>query len=219
MADCLMPGGYLILGIKESLNKSGNAGYSERVIVIGGSAGSYKTLIELVKQLPSDLNIPVFLCLHRLKNLRKGIAESLDAKSQIPVIEPEDKDSIRPGILYLAPSNYHMLVSPTKYISLSTDALRNHSRPSIDLLFITAAEAYGELLIGILLSGASTDGTEGAKYIKKKGGSLIIQDPDDCEIRTMTESALQNTNPDSLLSAKQIIDFVSLLKSQKNEGP
>lgn len=181
-------------------------------LVIGGSAGSFHTITGILESLPAHTDFPVFLCLHRLKQVRMGFREVLEVNSSMPVVEPEDKTRIRNGVAYLAPANYHMMIERDFRISLSTDESLNHSRPSIDLCIASAADTYHKYLAGILLSGANRDGTNGLVELKKHNGFCIIQDPQDCEISTMCASALTVVEPDKLLSADQIIEFVSLLK-------
>jgi two-component system, chemotaxis family, protein-glutamate methylesterase/glutaminase len=138
-----------------------------KALIIGGSAGSFQVVTKILSSLPGDFNLPVFLSLHRLKHVRSGFVEALSIKSAIPVMEPCDKDHIKPGIAYLAPSNYHMLVELGNRFALSTDDPVNHSRPSIDLSFFSAAQLYREKLVGIILSGANKDGANGLGMVKK----------------------------------------------------
>src|SRR6056297_2929575 len=162
-----------------------------QAVIIGGSAGSFRVITSILHALPKNYPIPVFLNLHRLKHVRSGFVEALSIKSNIPVIEPFDKDSVKPGIAYLAPSNYHMYIELNKKIALSTEEAVNHSRPSIDLSFETAAQTYNKNLLGIILSGANRDGAQGLKKIKDAGGTAMVQDPADCEVTTMTQTALK----------------------------
>jgi two-component system chemotaxis response regulator CheB len=182
-----------------------------KCLIIGGSAGSFQIVIRILELFRPDIPIPVFLCLHRLKQVRKGFAETLGYNASLPVREPDDKEIIRPASIYLAPSNYHMLFEKEKTIALSAEMPLHHSRPSIDLCFSSAADVYGPGLLAILLSGANHDGTQGVAAIKQKGGTIIIQDPEECEIRTMCESAIKLTKPDQILTVSKIIEFVSLL--------
>jgi two-component system chemotaxis response regulator CheB len=144
--------------------------------------------------------------------VRSGFVEALSIKSSIPVIEPYDKDQIKPGKAYLAPANYHMFIELGNKIALSTEAPVNHSRPSIDLSFLTAAQVYREKLVGIILSGANKDGAYGLKKIRDFGGVTIVQDPDECQVKTMTESSLKMTKVDHILKTDQIIRFLQNLK-------
>jgi two-component system chemotaxis response regulator CheB len=180
-------------------------------LVIGGSAGSFRVIIHMLEVLPVDISMPVFLCLHRLKQVRRGFEETLAKISQVPLTEPYDKENIRSGCLYLAPANYHMLIENRKMIALSIDDPVQYSRPSIDICFATAAEVYKRGLVAILLSGANQDGTQGIAAVKRRGGYAIVQDPADCEIATMCESAIKLTIPDRILTIPEIIEFVSLL--------
>jgi two-component system chemotaxis response regulator CheB len=138
--------------------------------------------------------------------------EALSLKSNIPVKEPFDKEQLKPGYAYLAPANYHMYLELANRIALSTEEPLNHSRPSIDLSFMTAANAYRQKLIGIVLSGANKDGAFGLKKIHDNGGFTIVQDPNECEVRTMTQSALQLTEVDHVYTTDQIIQFLQKLK-------
>ena len=179
-----------------------------RALMIGGSAGSFQVVVKILYSLPENFPMPVFLCLHRLKHVRSGFVEALSIKSKIPVVEPFDKETIKPGRAYLAPANYHMYIELGNKIALSTEEPVNHSRPSIDLSFNTAANAYREKFLGIILSGANRDGAAGLKKVKDLGGLCIVQDPKECEVRTMTEASLQTTEVDHVFSTDQIIQFL-----------
>ena len=182
-----------------------------KALIIGGSAGSFQVVIQILEKISPSLQMPVFLCMHRLKHVRKGFEETLAYNAALQVREPFDKEEIRKGFVYLAPANYHMLIEMEGTIALSTEDPLHHSRPSLDMSFSSAADVYGIGLISILLSGANQDGTKGVAAIKQNHGTVIIQDPDDCEIATMCESALKLTTPDQLLTASEIVEFVSLL--------
>ncbi|HJZ41395.1 MAG TPA: chemotaxis protein CheB [Bacteroidales bacterium] len=183
-----------------------------KAVIIGGSAGSFQVVTKILSALPKTFPIPVLLCLHRLKHVRSGFVEALSLKSNIPVEEPYDKDLLRPGKAYLAPANYHMYVELANRIALSTEDVVNHSRPSIDLSFVTAANAYREKLVGIILSGANKDGAWGLKKVHDNGGIAIVQDPQECEVKTMTQSALQLTRVDCVYTTDQIIGFLLKIK-------
>lgn len=179
--------------------------------MIGGSAGSFQVVAGILNSLPKNLDMPIFLCLHRLKHVRSGFVEALSLKSSIPICEPYDKETIKPGRAYLAPANYHMYIELGNRFALSTEEPVHHSRPSIDLSFITAATAYRNKLIGIILSGANRDGAYGIKKVADMGGLTIVQDPADCDVRTMTEASLQLTNVNHVWSSERIINFMSKL--------
>lgn len=183
-----------------------------KAVIIGGSAGSFQVITRILNSLPPTFPLPVLLSLHRLKHVRSGFVEALSIKSSIPVIEPYDKDQIKPGKAYLAPANYHMFIELGNRIALSTEEPVNHSRPSIDLSFLTAAQVYREKLVGIILSGANKDGAFGLKKIKDFGGLTIVQDPEECQVKTMTEASLKLSKVDHVLSTQEIIRFLQNLK-------
>ena len=183
-----------------------------KAVVIGGSAGSFQVITKILSSLPKNFPLPVLLSLHRLKHVRSGFVEALSIKSKIPIVEPYDKDTIKPGYGYLAPSNYHMYIELNKRIALSTEEPVNHSRPSIDLTFETAAQAYRDKIIGIILSGANRDGAFGLKKLKQLGGLAIVQDPNECQVKTMTEASLKLTSVDHIFTTSQIINFLLNIK-------
>lgn len=184
---------------------------THKYIVIGGSAGSFQVVTQILSSLPKNFELPIFLCLHRLKHIRSGFIEALSIKSKLQLIEPNDKTHIRPGVVYLAPANYHMYTELGNTIALSTEPPVNHSRPSIDLTFMSAAYTFKEKVIGIILSGANKDGAIGLKMIKDSGGLAIVQDPEECQVKTMTSAAMKATEVDHVFTTKQIIDFLHKL--------
>lgn len=184
-----------------------------KAVIIGGSAGSFQVITRILHSLSPNFPLPVLLCLHRLKHVRSGFVEALSIKSGIPIIEPFDKEQIKPGKAYLAPANYHMYIELGNKIALSTEEPVNHSRPSIDLSFVTAAQVYREKLIGIILSGANRDGAYGLKKIKDLGGLAIVQDPEECQVKTMTEASLKMTKVDFVYNTNDIVKFLQNIKS------
>lgn len=177
-------------------------------IVIGGSAGSFQVITKILSSLPDNFSTSIFLCLHRLKHVRSGFIEALSIKSKTPIFEPYDKEKIKPGKIYLAPANYHKIIEIDKSISLSTEKAVNHSRPSIDLLFESAASVYKQKLAGIILSGANRDGAMGLKKVKDNNGFTIVQDPMEAQIETMPREALKITEVDKVLNTDNIIKFL-----------
>ena len=146
--------------------------------------------------------------------MRNGFVEALSIKSVVQVTEPNDKETIKKGNVYLAPANYHMSVELGNHFALSTEEMVNNSRPSIDITLGTCAFAYKEKLIGILLSGANKDGALGMKYIHDRGGLTIVQEPTECMIDTMPRSALSVTKIDHVLKVDQIVQFLKELDNQ-----
>ena len=179
-----------------------------KAIVIGGSAGSFQVISKILANLPKDFELPIIMCLHRLKHVRHGFVEALNIKSSSLLYEPDDKESIKKGKIYLAPANYHLCVELGNYFSLSTEEMVNNSRPSIDITLETAAYVYKNKLIGILLTGANKDGAMGMKRIKDRGGLTIVQEPSECMIDTMPVAAMKITQIDHILTVSQIINFL-----------
>jgi two-component system chemotaxis response regulator CheB len=191
-----------------------NLNNSYKAVVIGGSAGSFQGMVKILSQLPKGFPLPIIMALHRLKHVRHGFVEALSLKSVVPVTEPDDKESIKKGGIYLAPANYHMSVELPHNFALSTEEMVNNSRPAIDITLSTCAYVYKDKLIGILLSGANRDGALGMKHIKDRGGFTIIQDPTECMIDTMPKAALAVTPIDKVLKIDQIIAFFKELDKQ-----
>ena len=179
-----------------------------KYIVIGGSAGSFQVVTKILTSLPESFSLPIFLCLHRLKHVRSGFIEALSIKTNRLITEPLDKEEIKQNVVYLTPANYHMYVETEKYLSLSTEGPVNHSRPSIDLLFSSAAYALRNEVVGIILSGANKDGAFGLKEVKSFGGTTIVQEPKECQVDTMTKAALEATEADHVLNTDQIIEYL-----------
>ncbi len=184
---------------------------SFKVIVVGGSAGSFSVLSNILSKIRPDFNIPIILCLHRLKHVRSGLVEGLSLKSVLKVVEPNDKERLKPNTVFLAPANYHLFLELDGSISLSTEESLNHSRPSIDHTLSSAAYVFRDKVLGILLTGANIDGAQGMKKIDEANGFTVIQDPSTCEIDTMPRSALKIFTPNVIYSPAQIIDFLNSL--------
>jgi two-component system, chemotaxis family, protein-glutamate methylesterase/glutaminase len=191
-----------------------NLNNSYKAVVIGGSAGSFQGVVKILSQLPKGFPLPIIMCLHRLKHVRNGFVEALSIKSVVQVTEPNDKENIKKGNVYLAPANYHMSVELGNYFALSTEEMVNNSRPAIDITLSTSAFVYKEKLIGILLSGANRDGGAGMKAIHDRGGITIVQDPTECMIDTMPKAALAMTQIDQVMKIDQIINFFKELDKQ-----
>jgi two-component system chemotaxis response regulator CheB len=191
-----------------------NLNNSYKAVVIGGSAGSFQGITKILAQLPPNFPVPIIMALHRLKHVRNGFVEALSLKSVAQVVEPYDKEPIKKGSIYLAPSNYHLSVELGNYFALSTEEMVNNSRPAIDITLGTAAYVYREKLIGILLSGANRDGGLGMKFIKDKGGVTIVQEPEECMIDAMPRAAMALTQVDHVMRVDQIVNFLKELDKQ-----
>jgi two-component system chemotaxis response regulator CheB len=191
-----------------------NLNNSYKAVVIGGSAGSFQGIVRILSQLPKGFPLPIIMALHRLKHVRHGFVEALSLKSVVQVTEPNDKEPIKKGGVYLAPANYHLSVELGNNFSLSTEEMVNNSRPAIDITLSTCAYVYKDKLIGILLSGANRDGALGMKHIKDRGGLTIVQEPSECMIETMPKAALAVTTIDHVLKVDEIIEFFKDLDKQ-----
>lgn len=183
-----------------------------KVVVIGGSAGSFNIVNAILANLKKDFSFALVLCLHRLKTVKTGLAETLSLNAVKPVLEPEDKDTIMGGKIYLAASNYHLFAEMGNTFALSTEEMYMFSRPSIDLTFETFSYVYRDKMLGIILSGANTDGCIGLKKCKIRGGYTIVQDPEEAQVKTMVNGALKLKQPDSILKTNEIIEFLNNLK-------
>lgn len=160
------------------------------IAVVGTSWGGLTALRELVAALPEDLMIPVVLVQHRHKLSDHVLPTLLQDRTRLKVIEVEDKAPIEAGTIYVAPADYHLLIEPAHF-TLSVDEPIRYSRPSIDLAFATAADAFGKGAIGVVLTGANADGAEGLRRIAGRGGLAIVQEPATAESPTMPTAALK----------------------------
>ena len=148
-----------------------------RLLAIGGSAGSLQVVLGLLTTLRAGFPLPIILILHRNSVFESSLEELLATRTDLPIKEVEEKEPILPGILYLSPADYHVLVEKDYTFSLDYSERVQYSRPSIDVSFLSAANVYGRELIGLLLSGGNADGAEGLQYIQEKGGITVVQDP------------------------------------------
>jgi two-component system chemotaxis response regulator CheB len=186
-----------------------------RIIVIGGSAGSFNTVRKILSSLRENFPLPVILCLHRLKDVRSGFVESLNIDSKLPVVEPFDKDQIKPGFAFLSPSNYHLIIEPARNFALSIEPDINYSRPSIDITFETAGYSFREQMAGIILSGANTDGARGLFSAFQNGAYTIIQQPENAQFSKMPAEVLKYFTPHETLTDEELIVFMNSLKRNK----
>jgi two-component system, chemotaxis family, protein-glutamate methylesterase/glutaminase len=162
-----------------------------KAVVIGASAGALEALSVLLPALPAGFRLPLIVVVHVPPDKRSMLAELFQAKCRIPVREAEDKEPISAGTVYFAPSDYHLLVETQKSLSLSSDEPVLFSRPSIDVLFESAADAYGSALIAIILTGANEDGAKGMKAVAEAGGVALVQNPDGAFASAMPEAAVK----------------------------
>ncbi|KPA17675.1 Chemotaxis response regulator protein-glutamate methylesterase [Candidatus Magnetomorum sp. HK-1] len=179
-----------------------------KAIVIGVSAGGLEALKKILPELPGDYPVPIIVVQHRHPFSDESLEKAMDDQCNVKVQQINDKTSIQPGYVYFAPPNYHVMIEDDMTFSLTLDPAVNFSRPSIDVLFESAAEIFGKHLVGIVLTGANKDGSAGLVQIKKKGGLAIVQDPDTAEVNVMPLSAIAATKVDYILRLELIAEML-----------
>ncbi len=179
------------------------------VFLIGGSAGSLKVLLEILPNIKDDLSFPIIIILHRKSTSDSMLAELLNSRTNLIVVEAEEKEKLMAGYIYLAPPDYHMLIEKDKSISLDFSEKLNYSRPSIDITFMAASEIYGKKTTALLLSGANSDGVDGLNIIKQNNGTTLVQDPVTAEVDFMPKQAIMHAKIDLILKPKQIAAFIN----------
>lgn len=175
------------------------------VVVMGASAGGFRAFTAILEALPADFPLPILLVQHLHAEDAGGFARHLASVSRMPVVEPDDKETIRPGWVHVAPAGYHMLVEHAGTIALSVDEKVNWSRPSIDVLFESAAEIWGDRVFAAILSGASNDGSAGILALKRAGALTIAQHPAEAEHSLMPQAAIDTGAVDEILTIDEII--------------
>lgn len=181
------------------------------MLVIGGSAGSLDVLLEIFPKLKTKLSFSIVIVLHRKSSADLTLTELISIKTVLPVKEVEDKESIQKSVVYVAPADYHLLIEKTQHFALDYSEKVNFSRPSIDVVFESAANVYGSALTCIVLSGANNDGTEGARIIKEKGGVVVAQQPETAIVSFMPEFVIKNVQPHYILNTQELIQFINSL--------
>jgi two-component system chemotaxis response regulator CheB len=177
------------------------------LIVIGCSLGGMRALQTILAPLPADFPTPIAVVQHRYRTSDEGLPAFFRQKTKLNVVDVEDKQTIRRGHVYFAPANYHLLVEEGSF-SLSVDEAVAYSRPSIDVLFESAADAYGQKLVGVVLPGANEDGARGAARIKQSGGFVVVQDPKTAEAPAMPAAAIAQARVDRILPLDRIGPFL-----------
>lgn len=183
---------------------------NSKVLLLAGSAGSFKLLFRAVKHLPHDLNKTVIIIIHRKKNFFSEIEKLFAENSRMYLREISDKDKIDGNTIYIAPANYHTLVENEKQFSLDVSEPVWYSKPSIDVTFESAAEVFKGQCTAILLSGANQDGAEGLLKLRNQGSLTIVQDPTDAEMGDMPKAALSLNAADYVLKSSQIFQLLEV---------
>lgn len=181
----------------------------EKVVLIGGSAGSLEVLLKILPKMEKIDTIAIVIVLHRKNSDDNILEELLRMKSGLHVKEIEDKTLLKPGRVHVAPADYHLLFEADLCFSLDISEKVNYSRPSIDITFESAAVIFGSKLNAILLSGANTDGTQGLTAVKQNHGIVIIQSPSTAEVPFMPAYAISNVDADYVLAPLEIATYIN----------
>lgn len=190
------------------------AGYD--AIVVGGSSGSIEALSTLLPALPAGLRAAVIVVLHLPRERRSLLSEIFQRRCALPVQEAQDQQCIAPGHLYFAPPDYHLLVDEGPRLALSVDAPVHYSRPSIDVLFESAADCYGPRLVSVLLSGANQDGAQGSAAVQAAGGLVVVQQPAGAPMPAMPQAALARVPTACALTPEGIAGLIAGLHQQQH---
>lgn len=183
------------------------------LIAIGGSAGSLELVLKIVQHLPAGLQAAVVLILHRKNAPDSLLADIIAARTKLNVREVEDKETLLPGTIYIAPPDYHLLIEDQQSFSLDSSEKVHYSRPSIDVTFESVADVFGEAAIGVLLSGANADGARGLLKMKNEGGTTLAQDPASAEVGFMPQQAILLGAADVIIAAENIPAYLQQLLS------
>lgn len=182
-----------------------------QAVAIGASAGAVQALLTILPTLPTSFDLPVLVVVHVPPDRSNVLVPLFQSKCRITVKEAEDKEPVEGGVIYFAPSDYHLLVETDGGLALSTDPLVNYSRPSIDVLFESAADAFGAGLVGVILTGANHDGAAGLKAVVDVGGVGIVENPDEAYAAAMPHAALEATPSARVMTHDQIATYLSSL--------
>jgi two-component system chemotaxis response regulator CheB len=195
--------------------KTGRKRYD--IVVIGVSSGGMAALSTILPMLSQDFTLPVIIVQHQHPHADDFLVRYLNEKCRIPVKHAEEKELIEPATIYLASPNYHLLIEQDRTFSFSIAARVNYARPSIDVLFETAADTFGANTIGIILTGANNDGSYGLKMIHECGGLTIVQDPATAEATEMPRAAIEATEVDYILPLAEIGHMLNTLEKDIRE--
>ena len=185
------------------------------IVVIGASSGGLKALQLLLSELSKQFQLPMVIVQHRGKDSDSGLCEFLARYSELPISEPDDKEPVLGGHVYLAPRDYHLMIEKRSF-ALSTDAPVAFARPSIDLMFESAAAEYGRKVIGLVLTGANSDGARGLARIRSRGGLTMVEDPAEAAFPEMPLAAIRAITVDWVVPLKQIAPLLERLTCAQN---
>ena len=177
-------------------------------LVIGASAGAVEALSQLLPVVPRAARIPIVIVVHLPPNRASLLPELFGGRCAARVLEAEDKLPVSAGCIWFAPPNYHLLIETDHTFSLSTEPPLNFSRPSIDVLFESAADAYGRKLGAVVLTGGNDDGAQGARAVRREGGLVVVQDPHGADAEQMPNAAISSADPQIIATLPQIADLI-----------
>jgi len=182
-------------------------------LIIGGSAGSLDVLLEIFPQLNQNLNFPIILVVHRKASNESLLTDLIKNRTSLLVSEAEEKELLKPGKVFIAPADYHLLIEEDQSISLDYSEKINYSRPSIDVTFQSAAEVFKTGLVCILLSGSNADGVEGLKSVNNFGGKVVIQNPNTAIMPYMPQQAVLQVQPHVVLDGHDMAAYINKLNN------
>ncbi|CCG99986.1 two-component system, chemotaxis family, response regulator CheB [Fibrella aestuarina BUZ 2] len=197
------------------MERTGKTGY--RVVVIGGSTGSIDVLLQLLPALQLPLSVGIVVVVHRKNTADSTLADLLALRTKLPVQEADEKTELLPGHIYLAPADYHLLLERDGSFSLDDSEKVHYSRPAIDVTFESLADVYGSAVVGVLLSGANADGTEGLDAIKRAGGLALVQHPDTAQVGYMPQQAIERVAVDAVLTIPELAQYINQLNARNRQ--
>lgn len=180
-------------------------------LIIGGSAGSLDVLLKVLPHIHATINFPIIIVVHRKQGMDSLLSDLLSSKTIISVKEVEEKENILPRTIYIAPSDYHLLIEKDHTFSLDYSEKVNYSRPSIDVTFQSAAEAYTDKLVCLLLSGSNADGVNGLITVSSYGGETAVQDPATAQVDYMPAQAVARAKVNHVLTIDEMADYINAL--------
>lgn len=182
-----------------------------KILLLGGSAGGFGVILNLLKSIPKNFQIPILVIVHRNPKFESNFEQVLKKNYALQIKSAEDKEQIQGGKVYFAPPGYHLLIEPDFKLALDNSEPVQFSRPSIDVTFESASEVYKENCIAILFSGANQDGAKGLLAIKNRGGICIVQHPDSAEVPTMPQAAIDLHAQHHIYTTEEIAKYIDQL--------
>jgi two-component system, chemotaxis family, protein-glutamate methylesterase/glutaminase len=176
----------------------------DKLLLIAGSAGSLQVVLSVLTALGREYPIPVLVVLHRNNVFESSLEELMSSRTNLVIKEVEEKEPILPGIVYLCPADYHVLVEQDHTFSLDYSERVNYSRPSIDVSMRSAADVYGSGVIALLLSGGNADGADGMAYVQSMGGFTVVQDPETADVPYMPQQAILRLSVDLVVPTNEL---------------